>query len=197
MTHDPSAPGIFVRALPWKPVDMKSKKNIHPILASVIAITACVGLAGCITTATTFETKKPAQPLRVSSVQLSEETSTLDVPGYVHTQFAEYLNNELYSRNAFQRGPQMTISWSFTGFEKGSRALRYFVGMGAGKGKIMVHARFLDQKGHEIATVDGNGTVVMGEFGGSYNSALRECAFEIGKYAKDNFSITAQPKASE
>jgi hypothetical protein len=166
---------------------MKNTKSTHQIIQSAIAVAASIILAGCITTATTVERHKPSQTFQVVSAETSEQTTALAVPTDVHARFQQFFDEELYSRGGFQRGPQLKIKWQFAEFDAGSRALRYFVGFGAGKGKITVHAMFLDERGHEIAAVDGFGTVVMGAFGGSYDSALRECAYEITKYAKDNF----------
>jgi hypothetical protein len=165
-------------------------KAINLILPPILGL--CLLLAGCITTATTVETQKPIQSFKASTAQISEATSTLQVPSEVHARFGQFLNDELYSKHDFQPGSGMKIIWSFSEFDEGSRALRYFVGFGAGKGKIAVHATFLDQKGQVIGAVDGFGTVVMGAFGGSYDSALRECAYEVARYATDNFLVGEQ-----
>jgi hypothetical protein len=166
---------------------MKNNPWVRQILRSIATISACAGLAGCITTASMVETQKPAHSIKVSTAQISEEASTLNVPTDVRMRFGQFLDDDLYSKHAFQRGSDLKIAWSFSEFDPGSRTLRYLVGFGAGKGKIAVHARFLDQKGQEIGAVDGSATVVMGALGGSYDSALRKCADEVARYATDNF----------
>lgn len=171
---------------------MKSTPSILTSFSLLVAVAASFLVAGCITTASTVERRKPSQPFQAVSAETSEQASAVAVPADIHKRFQELLVEELYARGNFQRGPQLKIKWQFAEFDEGSRALRYFVGFGAGKGKITIHATFLDERGREIAAVDGFGTVIMGVFGGSYDSALRECAYEITRYAKDNFLIRAR-----
>ncbi len=121
------------------------------------------------------------------SIQSSEEPSSADAPENIRSQFQALLDEALYSEYHFQRGGELTIRWQLIGYDEGSRALRYFVPLGAGTGEIMVRARFLDVKGREIATIQGEGSISRGLFGGSYENALSECADAIANYARDNF----------
>lgn len=168
------------------------KMSLHPSIRSIIPLTltliASFIFTGCITTARTVERNKSNQTFHAISAEATEKVSKLEIPMEVHTDFQKYLDKELYYyKGGFQKGSQLKIKWEFTEFDQGNRALRYFVGCGAGKGKIVVHATFHDDHGHVLAEVDGYGNVIMGAFGGSYNSALRECAYEINRYAQDNF----------
>jgi Domain of unknown function (DUF4410) len=166
---------------------MKHNPFVRRIFRSIVMIAACTAVAGCITTASTVETQRPAESYKVLTAQISEEASTLNVPTDVRARFGRFLDDELYSKHGFQRGSDLKIVWTFSEFDPGSRALRYLVGFGAGKGNIAVHAKFLDKNGNQIGAVDGQSTAVMGALGGSYDSAIKKCAYDVARYATDNF----------
>jgi Domain of unknown function (DUF4410) len=74
-------------------------------------------------------------------------------------------------------------------FDKGNRAARYIIGMGAGKTKIIVNVKYIDVKTNEVVleqTVDGD--ISRGIFGGNTADARTEVAEEIVKVAKKNFT---------
>jgi len=72
-------------------------------------------------------------------------------------------------------------------FNPGNRALRYFVGFGAGKGKIGYHVKLFDgETGDLAANFDAYGALVMGVFGGDIGNAMDECAEAIIRYIEDN-----------
>ncbi|MEY2438837.1 MAG: hypothetical protein QOI34_222, partial [Verrucomicrobiota bacterium] len=96
----------------------------------------------------------------------------------------------------FQRGNQLTIKWQLVTYREGSRALRYVVGFGAGQGKVVVKARFLDERGREVAALQSEGTITMGAFGGAYQTALSKCADAIAKYSKETFYPVARQRTA-
>jgi uncharacterized protein DUF4410 len=146
-----------------------------------------MGLVGCAGRA--VETQRPSRLVRAAAVQSSEETgATSPAPQTIRNRFQDLLNEALYDENHFQRGNQLTIKWQIVEYREGNRALRYVVGFGAGQGKVVVKARFLDEKGHEIASIQSEGTITMGAFGGAYQTALSKCADAIAKYTKETFS---------
>jgi uncharacterized protein DUF4410 len=165
---------------------MKDTEIFSRVARFAGAVAATIVLVGC-STGTVTETRRPSSPLRIISAESSQETSGVAVPASIRTRFQLLLDEALYSENHFQRGSQLKIKWQFKALDEGNRALRYFVGFGAGKGKIAVQARFFDERGRELATVQSEGTIAMGAFGGSYDTALSECADAIAKYARANF----------
>ena len=145
-----------------------------------------MALSGCAS-GSAVETRRPTQTPRIVSVEASQETSTVPVAADIVTRFQLVLDEALYDENHFQRGNQLKIKWRMAAFDEGNRALRYLVGFGAGKGKIVVTAKFYDQQGHEVGAIKSQGSIIGGAFGGSYQSAMSVCADAIGKYARDNF----------
>ena len=85
--------------------------------------------------------------------------------------------------------PTLKITGEVVKFEKGNRAMRYVIGMGAGKTKIIVDVKFIDVKTGEVVlqqTVDGD--ISKGIFGGNTADARTEVAEEIVKVARKNFT---------
>jgi hypothetical protein len=80
-------------------------------------------------------------------------------------------------RSSFTRAEKgATLRWEATRIDPGSRALRYFVGFGAGKGTFNVRASLADAKGRALTSSEVEGDQVMGVYGGSYDSAIEEAA---------------------
>jgi hypothetical protein len=145
-------------------------------------------LSGCAGSA--VETHAASRGARATSIQAVEDNDTAEVaaaPPKIANRFQSLLDEALYEENHFRRGPDLTIKWRLIGYHEGSRALRYMVGFGAGQGKISVQARFIDQRGKEVGAVKGQGSITMGAFGGSYETALSKCADAIGDYAAKTF----------
>lgn len=72
-------------------------------------------------------------------------------------------------------------------FNPGSRAARYWVGFGAGKGKIGYHVKLYDgESNNQIAEFDAYGTISMGAFGGDIGVAYDQCANAIIEYIEIN-----------
>ncbi len=70
-------------------------------------------------------------------------------------------------------------------FDPGSRAARYFVGFGAGKGRIGYHVTLKDAATSEVVgRLDAYGTLAMGAFGGDIGTAYDQCANAIIEYVK-------------
>jgi TolB-like protein len=85
--------------------------------------------------------------------------------------------------------PVLKISGEVVKFDKGSRTMRYLVGMGTGKSKLVVNVKFVDAKTGETvleATVDGDTS--HGIFGGDSANVRSEVADEIVKVMKKNFT---------
>jgi hypothetical protein len=83
----------------------------------------------------------------------------------------------------------LRISGEVVKFDKGNRTMRYMVGMGTGKTKIIVNVKFIDAKTGEVVLeqiVDGD--ISKGIFGGNSADARSEVADEIVKVAKKNFT---------
>lgn len=138
---------------------------------------------GCATTGSKKTGAKPKP-----SIQIVEQPGAANLTPEMRAVFLEMLNDELFGKGGeFSRGNEVTLEWQATHVDRGSRALRYLVGMGAGAGSFQVRARLIDAKGQVLATTDVEGTQVMGIGGGSYDSAIEEAALDVADFTTDAF----------
>lgn len=158
-------------------------------LRLVAALLLAAALPACISTSDVRETRGPAKAHKVSSIDIAPERSTVQVAPEAVARFQKFLEDDFYYKHGFQRGNQLKLRWRFTEFDQGNRALRYFVGFGAGNGKVVAHATFLDEKNRVVGAVEAHGRIVSGMFGGSYDTALRNCTDEINRYAEEHFLL--------
>jgi hypothetical protein len=155
----------------------------------IFALSACAVLTGGCAGARPIETQKAGTIIAVTTVQAFQEKENNGIPDSITSRFQVLLDEALYDENHFRRGPQLTIRWKITAVDEGNRAARYFAGLfGAGKGKMIVAAKFFDQKGHQVGNIQSDGHISMGAFGGSYQSVMSVCADVIAKYARVHFS---------
>lgn len=90
----------------------------------------------------------------------------------------------------------LKISGEVVKFDKGSRALRYVVGMGTGKSKLIVNVKFIDAKtGETVLEQIVDGDTSHGFFGGDSANVRTEVADEIVKVMKKNFTENTKKKA--
>ncbi len=154
----------------------------------VIILTACIAVLGGCASGKTYVTQPPMTKIVAASVMTEEIAATVAVPDEPRSHFRAALEEQLYQREiSFAKGPDLTIKWQFIQYDEGSRAKRYFVGFGAGKGSLAIQAKFYDDSGKELATIQSEGEISMGAFGGSFDSAIEKCAEEIATYTKKNF----------
>lgn len=158
-----------------------------------LLITLTATLAGCGAGKTLVV--KPAEArLRVTSVDISEANSTVIVPGGIREEFRNKLAQLLYEKQGeeeavFTRGNDLKVKYRFVQFEKGNQFTRWFLGGigNAGEGSLTIEAKYFDANGRELATIQAEGKIGSGFFGGSVNFAVGKAAEEIAKYTKENF----------
>lgn len=61
------------------------------------------------------------------------------------------------------------------------------VGFGAGKDKMTTEVTFHDQAGAELGKIEVEGEIIMGFFGGDFDSAISAAAKKIADYAIKTF----------
>lgn len=82
----------------------------------------------------------------------------------------------------------LQLTGTVTRFNKGNRAVRYIVGFGAGKTKIVAHVKFVDSATGAVQlekNVDGK--VWIGFMGGESMGATKGLAKDVAKVARKNF----------
>lgn len=120
---------------------------------------------------------------------LAYDTSTVDVPEEDIAKMGRFIEQRLFEgKNAkFRPGDDLTVKWSFIGYDPGSQFIRWFIGFGAGEAQMVVRADFYDRDGAKIASIQADGTVSAGFFGGSTDDALKNVANQIALYAERTF----------
>jgi uncharacterized protein DUF4410 len=149
-------------------------------------------LAGC-GVGRTMVMKPPDAKLTVHSVQATERNSPVAVPMDVKSDFANKLDQYLYEEAVFQKGPELTINYRFIQYDPGSQFTRWFWGGfgNAGEGSLTVEAKYFDSNNKELATVNVEGRIGSGLFGGALSQATDKAAEKLAEYTKTNFRQTA------
>ena len=155
----------------------------------MLAIGASFTLAGCGGGARTSVTKPPTAVVHVPTANVVRDTSGV---GYQVEErwlvaFEQTLQNNLYTKDGFTAGKDLTLKWHVVSGNEGSAAERAFVGMGAGAGEATMEVSFLDASGTVLATIQVTGSVNSGWFGGSYKAAFVNAAIGASDYAKKTY----------
>lgn len=131
----------------------------------------------------------PAPGIKAQTATIVYEEATVKAPDATVAKMKQYLEQRFYQGKApkFQVGNELTIKWGFIGHDAGSQFTRWFIGFGAGSAKTVVKADFYDAAGNKVGSIQADGSVSGGFFGGSSDEALKQVADEIGKYAEANF----------
>ena len=126
---------------------------------------------------------------RVASVEAFEGNSSVSVPAEVKSEFQEKLNELLYEEGAFQKGPDLKIKYRFIQFDPGNQFTRYLLGGigNTGEGSMTIEVKYFDAADKELATIQSEGRIGSGFFGGDFSFAVEKAAEEIAEYAKLNF----------
>jgi len=84
--------------------------------------------------------------------------------------------------------PTLQLGGTVIHYDKGNRAMRYIVGFGAGKTKVVAHIKITDKStGELIFEDDVDGKVIMGGMGGDSLGATEGLAKEVAKKIKKEF----------
>jgi len=153
-----------------------------------LLITIIIILVGC-GAGKTMVLKPSETKMHVSTVDAFEGDSTVNIPEEAKSVFREKLNKLLYKSEGFQKGNELKIRYRFIQYNPGSQFTRYmWGGLGnMGEGTLTIEAKYLDTNDKEIATIQSEGKIGSGVFGGSFNYAIEKCAKEIAEYTKQNF----------
>jgi len=142
------------------------------------------GCAGKTLVLKPLETKQ-----QFHSVEISEGNSTVNVPTDVKQVFLQKLETFIYEEGGFQKGRDLSIKCGFTQYNRGNQFTRWLTGGigGAGKGSVMIEAKFINQTDQELAIIQVEGEISSGGLGGDFEYALFQCAKAIAKYTMRNF----------
>lgn len=69
-------------------------------------------------------------------------------------------------------------------YDEGNRALRYFIGFGAGRGRFASTWVVKDAAGSPVGECRIEGGIVMGAFGGSYHDVVEKVGTRLGQFLR-------------
>lgn len=126
---------------------------------------------------------------KAQTVAVSYSGSNVKLPDGAVEKMQRYIEDRFFKNEApkFRPGNDLTIKWSFMGYEEGNQFVRWAIGFGAGEAMMVVRADYFDSSGKKLASIQAHGTVSMGLFGGSHDDALKNVADQIARYAEANF----------
>lgn len=87
---------------------------------------------------------------------------------------------------------RLVIEGRVVSFDPGNQAMRYLIGFGAGRSKVIAEVEFEDASGHILGSSEFTGGVTMGGFGGTSADAVRRMANEIRDYVCKNQTMVAK-----
>lgn len=138
-----------------------------------LAVCLVAALTGCATAK--LHVIQPVNPPS-HEVTLSVKSSTPVVSDEQLSTFRTLLTTKLAEEGVSvvpAAGPSTcAVEGTVDRYERGSRALRYFIGFGAGAGKFDSSWQVKDASGNEIGQCRIDGSVSFGAFGGNYEDVL-------------------------
>lgn len=165
-------------------------RNVHEDACRLIALfTALAILSGC-GSGRTLVIEPPEQTAGiVKSVIVERAQHGVPIPEDAEQGFVQNLERRLYEGAGFQRGTELRIRFRFIQFDPGNQFTRWFWGgLGnTGEGSLTIEATYVDQAGTELATIQAQGSINSGFFGGSFELAIDKAAQEIADYTVASF----------
>ncbi|MEM8772799.1 MAG: DUF4410 domain-containing protein [Pseudomonadota bacterium] len=154
-------------------------------LKGIFAATILLLIQACASGSTTV--LNPASSAeKYSSITIEAAEDTVEVESELSDYYEAQLRELLYVEDGFGEGGELTARYRFIQVDKGSRAARYFVGLGAGKGSLTIETVFLNAAGEEVAKIQSGGEISGGFAGGGFQEAVGKAAKQTAEYAKSN-----------
>ena len=150
---------------------------------------ACLVMVGCATGSVRVNEPTKRIPVATISILAGEHTVPVEA-GYAET-FEKKLREALFLAKEpafnFREGDELSATYRFVQVNQGSRAKRYFIGFGAGKGTLTIEVTFRMKDGTEAGKIDVGGEISVGVFGGEFDTAISKAAAEAATYIRTNF----------
>ncbi len=151
-------------------------------LRSATFVTLCVFLSfGCASAKLTVIKPLPAPEEKVT---LSIEQSPQITPDQVGN-FRTILTSRLRESGVsvvVENSPDVhDVTSDIAKFNPGSRALRYWIGFGAGRGSLDTTWTVRDDSSEPIGICQIVGSITMGVFGGNWNAVLEKVGDRLGQ----------------
>ena len=161
---------------------------MNSLCMKVLAATMAILLTAC-GEGHTVVNSTPVPGIKAQTASIGYEEGTVKPPEATVAKMKQFLEQRFFQGKApkFTPGSELVIKWGFIGHDAGSQFTRWFIGFGAGSAKTVVRAEFFDAAGNKVGSIQADGSVSGGFFGGSGDEALKQVAEQIAKYAEANF----------
>lgn len=146
------------------------------------------------------------EPFKVDHLEAKDDISPQDMQGYFHVKLLQRLQEvEVFKRilegKVSEIGEQggsektLVLRGAIAELDPGSRALRYFVGFGAGATKAQIESQFVElDTGRIVLTTADRRAAAFGVFGGDSRQYLTESLDEMAKGLAAFLKRVAKPK---
>lgn len=168
---------------------MHMKRTIRTTVCNLAILLSLVMLAGGCAAARLSTTKPvPATPSQVSVV-INDHTAQRMTPEQIDA-FKVIINECLRNGGISAVSPQnkavSSISGEITTYDPGNRALRYWIGLGAGKGTLKSSWNLKDENGAILGSCEISGSISMGGFGGDFGEVIEKTGRQLVRFLKGN-----------
>jgi hypothetical protein len=154
----------------------------------LIILVCAIALTACGATVTVMNAPQLAPEAVYPTLKIESATDTVEIPAEARAHFEKRLNEYLFTKTSgFTPGDSLTLRYRFIQFDEGSRALRYLIGFGAGKGKMTAEITFLDRDQTELGKISVEGEIIMGILGGDFDAAISAAAKKVADYTIKTF----------
>jgi hypothetical protein len=155
----------------------------------LIAAVAFVAV-GCATTETR-ETLVPDPDGSYAGIDINVGSELGGMPSDAQQRFEAELTDALHDSGAFEQGGDLDLTWNVIRRDPGNRFVRWLVGgMGDGTSAyLVVEADFSDRDGTHLGTIEVEGEINGGAFGGGVDDAVEPVARDVATYTIDTFAL--------
>ena len=137
---------------------------------------------GCSTVNVRELDKEYAQPKTSGYSSMQAECKDAELEQYMQ----KAINRELEKQKIY--GDDLKIYCEIAHYDEGNRALRYFVGFGAGSATSTIRNNLIDTENNEtLSTIETQATLSMGVFGGDAKQTISDSAKKVVDYFKKKF----------
>lgn len=149
-------------------------------IIAVLFVFFSILLTGCSSVKTESDLERNTSETGYHTYTLRNASSSSAVDPQVGSIFTEELNARL-QQYGYEQGNEVIVSYDIKAYDPGNRALRMFVGFGAGKGTMEIVTSLTDKNGKILGSVTTQASLRMGFFGGSLNKIIRAAAVNTAK----------------
>ena len=127
-----------------------------------------------------------AMPQESDKRFLSVKTQCSD--GNLNQKLQASINYQL-EKQKISLGDDLRLNCEFLDYNEGNRALRYLIGLGAGRATSKASVKLYDKNDMQVGGFEVDAHMTMGVFGGDANSMVDDAAIKIVEYLRKNYIL--------